>query len=342
MAEDIGIAITMQVKVSATLNSIGNTTKAFRKEIQKLDIGMQSYNRTQSKLSKNIASFGRVLEATNYQVKKAQDVFSDYKKEVAKGALDGAIQEQVDLKHRLDDTETGVKNNQKAFGNLTSQFKKAGGLGGGELGGTAEQGKKLTASGAWNLLSGPVSGGAKTFLGSAVGESGAGLITNVAGGALEGALTFGAAGSVVGMISGLITGVTEIYQKQDEAFKDFVQDEYNSIKERRASELERGSAIAADRESAESGGESDGNTYNAMVDNLGKITDNINASTGDAYNEKSKIGIQADLDAYGGPLGDAMKSMNDWRGKGHFRKSFPPIPAGGHVCPVTGRGNNGL
>ena len=57
-------------------------------------------------------------------------------------------------------------------------------------------------------------------------------------------------------------------------------------------------------------------TYDAMVDNLGDAMTNVDAAMGGAYEEKAKEGLQADIDAYGGALGDALAQANEIIGEG--------------------------
>ena len=51
-------------------------------------------------------------------------------------------------------------------------------------------------------------------------------------------------------------------------------------------------------------------TFDAMTDNLDDIMTSIEAAGGEGYNEMRKSGLQADADAYGGALGEAMMEMN--------------------------------
>ena len=51
-------------------------------------------------------------------------------------------------------------------------------------------------------------------------------------------------------------------------------------------------------------------TYDAMVDNLQDIKTSIEAAGGQGYNEERKEGIQAEMDAYEGPLGEALEAIN--------------------------------
>lgn len=51
-------------------------------------------------------------------------------------------------------------------------------------------------------------------------------------------------------------------------------------------------------------------TYDAMADNLEDIMSNIEAAGGEGYNEERKGGIQAEMDAYEGSLGDAVSEIS--------------------------------
>jgi hypothetical protein len=61
--------------------------------------------------------------------------------------------------------------------------------------------------------------------------------------------------------------------------------------------------------------EAQASTYDAMVDNLSDITTSLDAIGGDAYNEARKEGIQAQMDAYEGALGDAIGELNTIAGQ---------------------------
>ncbi len=61
-------------------------------------------------------------------------------------------------------------------------------------------------------------------------------------------------------------------------------------------------------------------TYDAMVDNLGDIESSLQAAGGDAYNSLRKEGINEQMLAYGGKLGDAIKEINAVMGENQARK----------------------
>lgn len=51
-------------------------------------------------------------------------------------------------------------------------------------------------------------------------------------------------------------------------------------------------------------------TYDALGNNLEDIMTSIDAAGGESYNEMRKEGLEADIEAYGGALGEAMAEMN--------------------------------
>lgn len=61
-------------------------------------------------------------------------------------------------------------------------------------------------------------------------------------------------------------------------------------------------------------------TYDAMVDNLGDINASLEARGGDAYNELRKEGVEAEMNALSGELGDAIGEINAIMGENQARK----------------------
>ena len=75
--------------------------------------------------------------------------------------------------------------------------------------------------------------------------------------------------------------------------------------------------IQTGMESAYSGAmETMAGTYEGLTSTLQDAMTEIDTALGSAYNEKSKEGLQEDIDAYGGALGDALSQANQIIGEG--------------------------
>ena len=254
--ESINIYMSLVDKVSGPLSGIGTKTKAFSKELQELEQTTQAYSKIQDKLSKETVDYRKKLEQSSVTVREARKAFAKYKDEAHKGALDKALEEQEEYRRRLKETETAMKSNYGALKSLMDQQRKAENQGGS---GSASLWNQLGNSGILKMYSASVSGMASAVLSSAIGEPGARLLSSIAGGALEGASAGVLMGSVLGIpgvavgalaggASGLISGWTEIFKAEDDAFKSYYGELYSSAGERHAAELESGSGIASGRE----------------------------------------------------------------------------------------------
>lgn len=124
-------------------------------------------------------------------------------------------------------------------------------------------GGALATAGFGDMLSGSLSQAAGAFLGSYYGASDGAAIESVLGGAISGASMGAAAGSIIpgvgtaigaavggaiGAVSGGIEAAAQKFTEKDEAFKSYVQEQYDTIQQRRSEELTSGSAIAGGRE----------------------------------------------------------------------------------------------
>lgn len=57
-------------------------------------------------------------------------------------------------------------------------------------------------------------------------------------------------------------------------------------------------------------------TFDGLTSTLSDTMTEIDNATGEGYNEKAKEGLQADIDAYGGELGEALSTANEIIGEG--------------------------
>lgn len=115
---------------------------------------------------------------------------------------------------------------------------------------------RMAEAGAVQLVGDAITDIAETFAASAYGSAGSNLFSGALGGASSGAAVGTAiapgVGTVVGALAGgaigLIQGSTQNYREKDEYFKGYVQESTEAALARQNEMLERGSAIASQRE----------------------------------------------------------------------------------------------
>lgn len=88
MSEEIGIVMSLYDKVSPTLKTIGNNTKAFDKNFQELEQSCKSYEKSQESLVKDISTLKSKLVESNQKVKEATKAWKAGKDELSKGIPD--------------------------------------------------------------------------------------------------------------------------------------------------------------------------------------------------------------------------------------------------------------
>ena len=254
MAEEIGIYMTLYDKVSPVLTSIANSGKAFDKDLEELQRSCEAYEKSQNKMTEDSAELRKALEDTASRVRDARKEYSKFKDDAHKGALDDAIEEQEQLKAKLKDTELAMKDSRKAFGDMLEDIRRADNQQAG--GGAAESMLgTLGKAGLTQMAGQALSGLAETMVGSAFGSE----VGTVFSSALSGAVSGAALGSLAGPVGtavgaaigggiGLLQGGTQVFEQRDEAFKGYVQGQYEGGIQRGQEGLEGGSSIASQRE----------------------------------------------------------------------------------------------
>ncbi len=257
---DVSIALSAKDNFSTTLKKIAQETRTGVNSIEDLQKSLTKLNNTRAQLRLD-------LSKAKSELKEAEKRFR-------------ATGDAAD--------ELALKDKQLTFDNLTSQLKavsssakaaesdmtrlagtnskianrQSTGSGTGSMMGTI--GSALATAGFGQMLSGSLSGAAGAFFSSYYGSTDGAAIQSVLGNAISGA-TMGAsagmmvagptgaaigaaAGTLIGAVSGGIEAATQKFTEKDEAFKSYVQDQYNAVQERQAADLESGSALAGQRE----------------------------------------------------------------------------------------------
>ena len=265
MAEEVGIVMSLYDRVSPTLKAIAGNTKAFDKNLDELEQSLKNYDKAQDTMTKRSSELKKELEKVNQSVIDARKAYKTLKDETSKGALDAAIDEQTRLRRELDETERAIKANSRAYENLYDKARRmadgvqratesqfVSGNGGGMSGMMAALGQ----AGAWSMLGDVASQWAGTLVTSAGGSDAGTFFSSALSGAGSGAAIGSliapgvgtALGALIGGVVGLAGGASQVYQSEDEAFKDYYQQLYEQGQTAAEESLTSGSATASQRE----------------------------------------------------------------------------------------------
>lgn len=262
MPEEVGIVMKLHDQVSPTLKTISKNSKVFSKDMDDLEEGIKSWDKAQEELIKHSANLTMALKEADEKVKDAQKSYRKLRDETSRGALEDAIEEQVRLKNELKETEVAIKNNLAGYDQMYKQARNAA-----EATSRANNRAGETSEGIVGLANGLITAGViqklgdsagqltDTLMSSAIGEPEARMASSVLSGAVSGAAMGSvipgigtAAGAVIGGISGALSGWNEIYQSQDEAFREYYKGQYEEGLTARQESLSAGIATASQRE----------------------------------------------------------------------------------------------
>lgn len=266
MAKEVGIVMSLYDRVSPMLKTISGNTKAFDKSLDELETSLKAYDEAQKTMSEDVIKLKQALSSSNEKVREAQKDYRKLKDETSRGALNDAIREQEELKQALNETERALKAHSKEYDDLydktrkfalgvrdaEDQLSKAENRAGGLEGSLASG---LKNAGLTKMLGDAASEMAGTMIESALGQPMASFAGSVASGAATGAAagailgpTGALVGAGIGALAGGISGASRVFGQQDDAFKAYVQDSYETVTQAQADSLTSGSSIAAGRE----------------------------------------------------------------------------------------------
>ena len=289
MADSISIVMKMNDDISGKLKSIANTSKGVSKEFELLQ------NRADA-LGKRYADFNQqsaktAAEALN--VKRAMDEAAKSFKKTGDEADQVRFQQLREEYTALTDAAKTyaeeAKQTQKAMRETYDQARKledgAGGSGasrgvtGSSLLGT------LGKAGLLNMAGDAASQWANSFVSSAAGIGAgslfSGSLSGAASGAAIGSIIPGigtVAGAVIGGGLGLLTSGAQIFEQQDDAFRSYVQEAYDSVTQEQTDALSAGSTVAGSREQTlmafaqKLGGDQAAASYLGQVKEMAKST----------------------------------------------------------------------
>lgn len=260
MADSISIVMKMNDDITGKLKSIASTSKGVSKEFELLQNRVDAlgkryadFNQQSAKTAAEALDVKRAMDEAAKSFKKTGDEadqvrFQQLREEytaltdAAKTYAEEAKQTQKAMRETYDQArklEDGANGNG---GFLTSTFGKT-------LGGA------LAASGVIREIGSSLTGALSIGMESAVGQPMATALNSTLSGAFSGAAAGAIAGfpgmiigALGGGIAGAISGGTQIFEQQDDAFRSYVQEAYDSVTQEQTDALSAGSTIAGSRE----------------------------------------------------------------------------------------------
>lgn len=246
MGRDISIAVTAKDNYTQVISTMRNANQAFNKDITGLTSKLDVLNKTKITLKVDTSKAKAELKDAEKQFSATGEAADKLKLELANANYENA-------RRNLDLVSKNARQAEKDILSLTQTTSKAENrAGNGKSGGMLST---LASAGLTQLVGSSLSGAANTFVGSAYGSEAGTMFSSVlstaatgaALGSLAGPLGI-AIGTAVGGIAGAIQGATKNFEKKDDAFKQYYQDQYNSVLEEQKNAQANGSDIAALRE----------------------------------------------------------------------------------------------
>lgn len=275
---DISIAISARDRYSDAVKTMQSATKAFSKDAESLQKKLTALDNTKAVLDVDI-------KQANTRLKDAQKAFTDTRervntlqKEVERFSGDKMSVEFITLEQRLSEANEafdksadeikrasreydGAKRNlqlvnreaantQKAMQKLDDQGRKSGGISA-----FAQTLQTVARSGGLKMAGDTLGGVLSAAVGSAFNSESGNMISSALSGVASGAAmgsTFGLKGAIIGatggLVAGAINGLTGNFTAREDAYKDYVQSQYQTVTQAQSDSLTSGSSTAAQRE----------------------------------------------------------------------------------------------
>ncbi len=250
---DASILITAKDNYSSAVSKMSQITRSFSKDAEEMERKLYNLNTQKTSLKLDADQALSELKELKKQFAETGDEADGLKVQLAQANYDN-------ITRNLSLVTRGAKAAQTQMEKTNDAFRKAGNQPGSTVN-TLLAG--IASSGIAQMVQTSVSGLANSYVASAFGSETSTLFSNALSSGLSGASTgfmvgtslgsalgpMGAAvGAAAGTAMGLFNGVVANAQKEDDAFKSYVQDTYDTVKEEQSSSLSSGSATAAGRE----------------------------------------------------------------------------------------------
>lgn len=258
------IAVILRDSMSQELNRMEDANDGFNDSLSETQRQARQYSRQLSQLTEAQSQLQTSLVTLRRQLREAERDFAETNSAEDRSRVNAINEEYIQLNQTLASVRQRANDARRALYNLTEVDNRR------NRGSTANESgivsmedaaggsllSRLGAAGATALVGDLASQAVGTLANSFGGDAFGGYVSNAlsyAGmGASIGTALGGPVGTAIGAalggLGGLVAGYLEEFESKDEAFKSYVQDSVNAIKEERAASIQDGSVLAAQRE----------------------------------------------------------------------------------------------
>lgn len=255
------IAVILRNNMSQELNRMEDANDRFNDSLTETQRQAQQYSRRLSQLTEAQSRLQTSLSAVRTRLREAERAFAETGDAADERRVQELNEEYIRMSQTLANVRQAANDTRRALYDLTEVESRRNGsdpspnpspdsaAGDSLL-------SRLGAAGATALVGDLASQAIGTFANSFGGEAFGGYVSNALsyagmGAAIGSAIAPGigtAIGAALGGLGGIVAGALEEFESKDEAFKSYVQDAVNTIKEERAASIQDGSVLAAQRE----------------------------------------------------------------------------------------------
>lgn len=252
MPTDASIAMSVQDNLSSAIVGMKSSVTNFRSDIKSLQGELDRLNATRVQMRMDLTGAKREAQQAKKAFEELGDSATEAERQAAEADWKKAEENLENIRQQYDLVSRQVRQTTRDMEAATGAISKAdnrAGSAGGVL-------SALGQAGASSMLGDVVSQWAGTLVGSAFGSDVGSLFSSALGGAGSGAAIGSmiapgvgtAIGAALGGLVGLVGGGAQIYEQQDDAFKEYYQQLYEQGQQQEQESLTSGSATASQRE----------------------------------------------------------------------------------------------
>ena len=252
MPTDASIAMSVKDNLSSAIVGMKNSMTNFRSDVTALQGELDRLNATRVQMRVDLTGAKREAQQAQRAFEELGDSATEAERQAAEADWKKAEENLENIRQQYDLVGRQVRQTTRDMEAATGAISKAdnrAGSAGGVL-------SALGQAGAWSMLGDVAGQWAGTLVSSAFGSDAGSLFSSALGGAGSGAAIgtmlggpIGTAiGATLGGLVGLVGGGAQIYEQQDDAFKEYYQQLYEQGQQQEQESLTSGSATASQRE----------------------------------------------------------------------------------------------